>query len=361
MRFGLSPPQELLQRSLRDLLARECPIARVREIAALDGDRRAAATAPLLAALADQGATGVLAPESAGGLAGTLLDAVVVAQELARAVAPISLHEAWTLGALLLPASEHISARDLLAGLCTGGAPFAVAVEGLRAEPGGGARIAGEAVVAAGPGVERVAVVEDGAGRRLVSLPAALEGVALEPLDSVDLGRPLWTLHCDPLAAGPVTVLADELAEETWRRALAAARIVLAADLVGAAQRALEIAVGYSLERRQFGRVVGSYQAVKHLCAERAAELEPLQAMVWHAAHAWDTGAPEAAWLAPLAKAHAADVAMETVTQATQVFGGMGFTWECDAHLYYQRVVQSRQLLGGPVELRAEAAAIRYR
>ncbi|HVS64503.1 MAG TPA: acyl-CoA dehydrogenase family protein [Thermoanaerobaculia bacterium] len=379
MHFGLSRPQELLQRSLRELLERDSPVERVREIGALDGEERTAAAASLLTALAEQGALGILVPERDGGAGGSLLDATVIAQEFGRALAPIAFHEAWVLGALLLAASEDRGARARSSGLAEGKAAnrevgiapaalqLAVAAGGFRLE---GRALRGRGVVAAGPDSDLLAVVADGEVRHLVIAPAASEGIEHRAIESIDLTRPLWSVGCEaPLPVDDATgeergfgvrILGEPIDPATIRRAVDAARIALAADLVGAARRALEIAVAYSLERRQFGRVVGSYQAIKHLCAERAAALEPVQAMLWQAAHAWDQRDPDAAWLAPLLKAHAAEVASETVTQATQVFGGMGFTWECDAHLYFKRVAQSRQLLGSPVELRAEAARVRY-
>jgi alkylation response protein AidB-like acyl-CoA dehydrogenase len=141
-------------------------------------------------------------------------------------------------------------------------------------------------------------------------------------------------------------------------RMLDAGRIALAADLLGASDRALALAVDYAKQRRQFGRMIGSFQAVKHMCAEMAAELEPARALLWYAAHAFDAAPEESTLHALLAKSHLADVATRVVRTATEVHGGIGFTDECDLHLWFKRVALDRQLLGGPERLRAQAARL---
>jgi alkylation response protein AidB-like acyl-CoA dehydrogenase len=139
-------------------------------------------------------------------------------------------------------------------------------------------------------------------------------------------------------------------------RMLDCGRIALAADLLGASDRALALAVDYAKQRKQFGRVIGSFQAVKHLCAEMVAEIEPARALLWYAAHAFDAAPEESPLHALLAKSHLADVGTRVVRTATEVHGGIGFTDECDLHLWFKRVAVDRQLLGGPERLRAQAA-----
>ena len=142
-------------------------------------------------------------------------------------------------------------------------------------------------------------------------------------------------------------------------RALQAGRIALAADALGAALEGLRIAVEYAKQREQFNQVIGSFQAVKHMCAETAAALDPIQSLLWYTAYAWDQRLDEARHLAPLLKAHAGETATDAVTTCTQVFGGIGFTWECDMHIYFKRVGYDRQVLGSPGEVFALAAALR--
>jgi alkylation response protein AidB-like acyl-CoA dehydrogenase len=116
--------------------------------------------------------------------------------------------------------------------------------------------------------------------------------------------------------------------------------------------------VAYSKERVQFGRPVGSFQAVKHMCAEMAAELEPCRAMMWYAAYAFDHIAAEARLTACHTKAHVSEVATRVARTATEVHGGIGFTEELGLHLWFKRIGANRQLLGGPDLLREEAARL---
>ena len=147
-------------------------------------------------------------------------------------------------------------------------------------------------------------------------------------------------------------------AEEVLGRVLDAGRIALAADALGASERALELAVEYAQTRQQFGRPIGSFQAVKHLCAETVADVEPVRSLLWYAAFAWDEQRPDARRVATLLKAHAAEVATRAVSTCIQVYGGMGFTWECDLHVWFKRAGFDRQMLGGPAALRQEAMTL---
>ena len=142
------------------------------------------------------------------------------------------------------------------------------------------------------------------------------------------------------------------------RRMLDAARVILAADILGACERAIELAVAYAKERRQFERVIGSFQAVKHLCAEMVAELEPARALVWYAAHAFDAVPEEASLVAHHAKAHLSEIGRFIVRTATEVHGGIGFTDEQNLHYWFKRVGLDRQLLGSPELLREQAARL---
>jgi alkylation response protein AidB-like acyl-CoA dehydrogenase len=117
-------------------------------------------------------------------------------------------------------------------------------------------------------------------------------------------------------------------------------------------------AVGYAQERTQFGRLIGSFQAVKHLCAEMAAELEPCRALVWYAAYAFDALPSEASVVAAHAKAHLSEVTRFVARTATEVHGGIGITDLLGLHYWFKRVGLDRQLLGGPERVREMAAEI---
>jgi alkylation response protein AidB-like acyl-CoA dehydrogenase len=133
---------------------------------------------------------------------------------------------------------------------------------------------------------------------------------------------------------------------------------MLAADTLGAAERMLELAVEYAGQRSQFGRVIASFQAVKHMCAEMLAELEPARSLVWYAAHAFDELPEEASLVASHAKAHLSDVGTHIAKLATEVHGGVGFTDEQNLHVWFKRISFNRQLFGGPELLRERAATL---
>ena len=133
---------------------------------------------------------------------------------------------------------------------------------------------------------------------------------------------------------------------------------ILAADSLGASQTMIDKAVDYAKERKQFGRAIGSFQAVKHMCAEMAADLEPCYALVWHAAHCHDYSPDEARLMACHAKAHVSEMSKGIAKKATEVHGGMGFTDLLGLHYWFKRIGFDRQLLGGPELVRLEAARL---
>jgi alkylation response protein AidB-like acyl-CoA dehydrogenase len=133
---------------------------------------------------------------------------------------------------------------------------------------------------------------------------------------------------------------------------------MLAADTLGAAQYMLDQAVAWAKERVQFGRVIGSFQGVKHTLAEIVTMLEPCRAFVWYAAYAQDALPDEARLFACQVKAHLGDVGREASRMATEVHGGMGFTDLLGLHYWFKRCTFDRQMLGGPERCREEAARL---
>jgi len=133
---------------------------------------------------------------------------------------------------------------------------------------------------------------------------------------------------------------------------------MLAADTLGAGWHMIDQAVAYAKERKQFDRVIGSFQAVKHMCAEMAAELEPCRSLVWYAAHAFDAIPADAALTAAHAKAHTSEIGRFVARTATEVHGGMGMTDLLGLHYWFKRIGLNRQLLGGPERVRDLAAAM---
>jgi alkylation response protein AidB-like acyl-CoA dehydrogenase len=178
-------------------------------------------------------------------------------------------------------------------------------------------------------------------------------GVTHIPLETIDVTRPLGELQFDNVEAEPLN---SGDARAAFAKMRDAAWTMLAADTLGAGQRMIEKAVDYAKERQQFGRVIGSFQAVKHLCAEMAAELEPCRALVWYAAHAFDAIPAEASLTAAHAKAHTSEIGRFVARTATEVHGGIGFTDLLGLHYWFKRIGLNRQLLGGPDRVRHLAA-----
>jgi alkylation response protein AidB-like acyl-CoA dehydrogenase len=351
MDFGLSDEQLQYRESLRGWLTDHLPTERVRAIM----DSQDAREASLLEGLAAQGATAVMVPERDGGLGLHLLDAVVTAWELGRAAAPVSYHSAFVAAPILLAASDDRAANDWAARIAAGTAVVSIVEEILDADE---IALRGTASFSAdGTSADAwIAAVRTSERIELRLIPRDVHGHAVTALPVVDPTRRLARVRFDEVRLEDTVRIGVDDAGDVHERALDAARIALAADALGAAERALEEAVAYAKTREQFGRVIGSFQAVKHMCAEVLAELEPARALLWYAAFAWDTEREDARYVSDLIKSHATEVASEATTTCVQVYGGMGFTWECDMHLWFKRAGYDRQLFGSPSALRARAA-----
>ena len=189
----------------------------------------------------------------------------------------------------------------------------------------------------------------------LFIVDSASSGISVTELTTVDKTRTSIELVLDKVDA---EILPGSNDKKVIEKVLDAGRLMLAADTVGAAQVMLDKSVAYSLERKQFGRLIGSFQAVKHMCAEMAAELEPCHSMIWHAAHCQDNVPEEARLMACQTKAHISEVGKQVSKTATEVHGGMGFTDELGLHYWFKRIGLNRQLLGSPELIREEAGKL---
>jgi alkylation response protein AidB-like acyl-CoA dehydrogenase len=333
----------------RRFTAERCPPAVAR--AAMDAVEAVTETLPpFWDDLAGLGWLGLAVPESDGGQGAGVAELAVVLEELGRAVAPGPvLPTAWA-------AALAGGAREVRAGLAAGRRAGAVALEGtLPAREAGdglcvtgstgpvlGGTLAGAVVVPVTvAGEERWAVVETGEGA----------GVSATPVPALDQTRGLARLD---LLDAPATPLAGL----TRDRVEAVGAVLGAAECAGGAAWCVDVAAAYARERRQFGRPIGQFQAVKHRCADMLVRLEQVRALAWDAAAALDgpdPGGPEAALAVAAAGAVAFDAYAAVAKDCIQVLGGIGFTWEHDAHLYLRRALALRQLFG-PRAWRAAAA-----
>lgn len=355
MDFGLSEDQILLERTVRSFLADQVPMERVRELRGKDCPNDRA----IWSALAELGVAGVLVPEARGGSGLALLDAALVSQALGHAATPAPFLASAVMAPVALANVDGPEATGWLGAIAGGDRVFGVAATELfSVREGAGVRLEDGAL----HGRSLMALDACGADLVLVALDARTLAVvatdaprlSMERLTTVDATRCTAEVVLD--GARPEAVF--EGADRAVSRMLDAGRIVLAADVLGACESMLEQAVAYAKERRQFGRVIGSFQAVKHLCAEMVAELEPARSLVWYAAHAFDAFPDEASLTSCHALAHLSEIGREIASVATQVHGGIGWTDEQNLHFWFKRIANARHLLGGPELLRERAAAL---
>ena len=362
MDFGLSEEQELLQQSARDFLARECPTTFVREMMRSDdGFSRT-----LHEKMAAMGWTGLIVPEKFGGLGLTMLDLAVLAEEMGRVVMPGPFFSASVLAALtLVHSTANGLKREWLPRVAAGQAIGTLAwlEESDRLDAAGitarcaktrnGYRLNGTKLFVTDAHVADFLIAAfrgRGAGEAgvcLFLLPRDTPGISLQPLHSIDQTRRSSEVTLRNVEVPASALLADET--KGWKvlcRVIDAACVTLAADSLGGAQRALELAVEYSKMREQFGRAIGSFQAVKHIAAEMVSEVEPACSLVWYAAYAYEHEPRAAARAAAMAKARLSDVYCRTTNRAVQVHGGIGFTWEHDMHLWFKRAKWNETAFG---------------
>jgi alkylation response protein AidB-like acyl-CoA dehydrogenase len=271
-------------------------------------------------ALADIGFLGITVPESAGGAGGSVLDLAVVAEQGGAVLAGPSLVTAARAAVLL---ADH---PDLAAQLADGSAAFAV-VDG---SPEGSHPSVDAAEASTFLALDGNALVVG-------------EGVAT-PGTPIDATRGLASVRLTSRR-----VLAED-AGALWARARQVGAAVMAAEDLGAADRAVQLGVAYAKERQAFGRPIGSYQAVKHMLVDAWVGVDQLRSLVWWAAWAADAAPEELPLASSAAKAYAASTLERAAETLIQVHGGIGFTWEHDAHLYWRRAKVDRLLLGDEAE-----------
>jgi alkylation response protein AidB-like acyl-CoA dehydrogenase len=190
-----------------------------------------------------------------------------------------------------------------------------------------------------------VARSDDGLG--LFAVVADQTGVEVAAMSAIDGTRQLSRLVLHDCVATPVGEVGE--VDQGLRTTLALAAVALAAEQVGGAQRALDDAVEYAKTRRQFGRVIGSFQAVKHRCADMYVAVQGARAVTYHAVTVAAAGDADLGHVASIAKACSSDAFFEVASENIHVHGGIGFTWEHPAHLYFRRAQSSRALFGDPV------------
>ena len=343
MNLELTDEQVALRDTVRRFLAEKASVTtHVRPML----DDPIGTTREVWGGLADLGATGVLVPQEFGGLGMTMVEAGVVAEELGAALHPGPwLSTAVAATRALTRMATGANAASLLTGIADGSTIATVGpLTGPRPMAEGGV-LRGE--IAALPDAAAAGVVlvlaEDGDGTGLFVVDATSEGVSVTERTHVDPTRKLFDATFDDV---PAKRLASPSAEDIGGL-VDDVLIAYAADALGAAAAVMNLAVEYAKVRRQFDQPIGSFQAVQHLCVDMYETVELARSGVLHALWAADAAQPAERHLAAVrAKAFAGQLATVGDT-AIQVFGGIGYTWEHDAHLYLKRLLGWSAFLGG--------------
>jgi alkylation response protein AidB-like acyl-CoA dehydrogenase len=321
--------------------------------------------------LAAQGLLGLHLPEALGGQGAGLPELAVAAEELARAMVPGAFLPTVLAGAVLASAIAATAdgagtseLESLVKELAAGTLTAAVALgPGLSAAPGqgGGLVIDGTCGPVTGAGLADLLILPAGQGEAQAWVAVDASDVTLTPLDSMDLTRPVARV-----SASKVTVPAGRVLSGIPRGLVTGlAATLFAAEACGIAAWAVEEAASYAKIRHQFGRPIGQFQAVKHRCAWMLTASEQAAAVAWDAARAWaePAGTQPAGdggrdFAAGAAATVAIDAAVTCAHECIQVLGGIGYTWEHDAHLYYRRALALRALAGSSAAWASEVARL---
>ena len=361
--LALSPDDRELQSAVRRFLSSVVPepTADRPGWAAIDPDRR------LWRRLAGEvGVQSLSVPEEQGGQGFGLAELGIVFEELGRTLCAAPLLGTVALASRALVAADASPTRDDLLGRIAGGEVYAAAwLDGTDGPPAVTAAQRGEHVVLRGtitPVVDGdladvlvvTATGPEGPGLYAVGLTDA--GVTRTAMTTLDLTRGAAVVTLDGV---PATVLMTGAGtERVANRVEAEARTLLAAESVGAARAALDLAVAYAKIRTQFGQPIGSFQALKHRMADMLAAVESAWAATRHAAAVADHDDDELELASRIAKAAASETLSFVAAENIQIHGGIGFTWEHTAHLYYRRARTSAVLLGLPSVHRDRIAAL---
>jgi alkylation response protein AidB-like acyl-CoA dehydrogenase len=362
MDFAFSEEQEMLRESVRRFLADNCPTSYVRKMMADPSSHDPA----FWKQISDLGWLALLIPEPYGGQGGSFLDMTVIAEEAGKALVPGPFFATALLAApIIVEGGAEELKRDLLPKMAKGefigtaaiaessGRFDASGIELKAVKRGKKYSLRGEKFFVPDAHVSDAIMVAARtargaeAGISLFIVDSKLPGIAITQLKTLDMTRRLCRVTFDN-----VTVEATQMigaAGQGWpilRRALDMATAGLSVEMVGTAQKALDLSVEYAKTRVQFGRPIGSFQAVKHKCVDMMVAVENARSLAYYACWAVDERSPEAASAVPMAKAYASDMAKSVTSDAIQVHGGIGFTWEHDMHLYHRRALASEANFG---------------
>jgi len=365
--FVFTSEQQELRRTVRRFLADKSPSAEVRRLMDTEDGYDPGVWSQLAGQL---GLVGLAVPAEHGGSGCGPVEQLIVCEEMGRALlcAPY-LSTAVLATSALLASADRAAQAGLLPPIVAGSLIATLAVpedEGtwttsaLRTR----ARVQGSRWLVTGQkkfvldgasaGLILVAA-QAPAGPSLFAVDGAAPGLARRPLRTLDMTRKQAVIDFAEVPARLVG--AEGAAAAIVDHAVRLGSIMLAAEQVGGAQRCLDMSVDYAKFRYQFGRPIGSFQAIKHKCADMLLEVESARSAAYYAAWAVADGASDLALAASLAKAYCSEAYVGAAAENIQIHGGIGFTWEHDAHLYHRRARSAEAMLGTPAEHRDLAAS----
>jgi alkylation response protein AidB-like acyl-CoA dehydrogenase len=357
--FTYDDEQLALQEVARSVLERECDAQTLRVLA----DDPTGITSALWKSLVDVGWTGMLIDESHGGAGAGLLEMCIVAEQMGRIPLPGPFFSSAICATL---AARALGATELLADLASGerrgtialqeqghGDPLGTVRTRARRKNAGWVVTGNKPVVVDGHSADWAIVVarsEEGVRSYLLQEP---QGDLVPSLDST---RKLARLTLDETSVIPIGPTGNHAG--LWERVQSDISIALAAETVGAADRALAQAIAYTSERIVFDKPVATYQSVRHRLVEMFHQVEMARAGVQFAAWTSDTEAPERARSAAMASSYASEAGVRVTGDDIQLHGGVGFTWANDAHFLFKRVKQNEVLSGGISQARHRLATL---
>lgn len=376
MNFGFNDEQEMLRNSARSFLEKECPSDFVRKM--LDDTR--GYSPEMWAKIAEMGWTGLMFPETYGGLGLGMVDLVVILEEMGRALLPSPFFPSVVLaGSAILLGGSVSQRKKLLPGIISGEsiAAFALTEPGLRMDADGVTLRAtgdrkGERFVLNGVktlvhgahGSDLLVIAartrKSGKAEQAISLfvvDSNAPGVSVTPLESTDGTRRVAEVKLRNVKLDKSALLGKKNAG--WpviQKVLDRGVVAICAEQIGLAEKCLEMTVEYAKTRVQFGKPIGTFQGIKHPCAEMLLALESSKSGVYYAAWAIDNAPREAHLAASVAKSYAGEAGYRIAARCLQLHGGIGFTWEHDLHLYFKRAKMTELTFGDGTHHREEIA-----
>jgi alkylation response protein AidB-like acyl-CoA dehydrogenase len=358
MNFAFSDEQEELRKVTRQFLETKSPESAVRE----QMDTEVGFDKAVWSQMADQmGLQGLIIPEEFGGSGYSYIELTVVLEEMGRALLCAPYFSTVVLAAnTLLQSGDDAAKKELLPGIATGETIATLAftedngrwdeqgITATAAKDGDGYSITGSKMFVLDGHTANLIIVaaKTDAGVSLFQVAGDASGLTRTPLATMDQTRKQAKLDFE---GTPAKLIGTE--GQGWsvlERVLDLAAVGLAAEQVGGAQKVLEMSVEYAKVRVQFGRPIGSFQAIKHKCADMLLEVESAKSAAYYAAWCAAELNDELPSVASLAKAYCSEAYFHAAAENIQIHGGIGFTWEHPAHLYFKRAKSSELLFGDP-------------